>query len=175
MPDSASGRAWPPPRYGMRLATSNPGRDVACCSHQPPCVICHSARARDIPDARIKKTRLRGCGGRPAHFPVPLTAVRAWLVQPTHRAAHSARCGVLATPYRAPSNMQRATGNTVHRATHAARGTGRERGASVPHTVTTKAHWDQELCACGRRHACARDLSVRVCMCMQRAPDLPQR
>ena len=127
----------------VRYATCHKYSGRACCSHHAPCMIRHSARARDMPDARIQATRgSADAGGRPAHCPVPMRAVLAWLVQPTHRAAHSRRCGASAPAYRAPSNMQRATGNTVHRATRARRGTCRRCVCVCAHTATATAHWD---------------------------------
>ena len=123
------GRAWPPLRYGMRRATSMPDAawNAAATMHPAPSTI-------QSPPAtcRMRRAKTRGPRGRPAHCPDPMRPVRARLVQPTHRAAHSARRGAAALPYRARSDMQRATGNTVHRATHARRGTcRREHGASV--------------------------------------------
>ena len=55
----------------VRYATchKHAGRDVACCSHHPPCAICNSARARDMPDATRQDARLRGCGGPACALP----------------------------------------------------------------------------------------------------------
>jgi hypothetical protein len=142
-------------REGMAAATvryatchKHAGRDVACCSHHPPCATCHSARARDMPDATRQDGRLRGCGGRPAHFPAPMRAVRARLVQATHRAAHSTRCGAAASAYRAPSGMQRATGNTVHRAIRAGRGTCRRCVVHLCHTPSQPKLTGTTSCVC---------------------------
>jgi hypothetical protein len=155
----------------VRYATCHKlaGRDVAGCSHHAPRIIRHSARARDIPDARVQEARLRGCGGPACAFPGPMTAVRAWLMQPTHRAAHSTRCAAAASPYCAPSNMTRAVGDWQHSAPCNSRRARHGAGAwcvSATHRHSQSSLGPGAMRVCGRSHACARDLSVSVCMCM---------
>ena len=162
------GRAWPPPlRYGVDVPQACRTRRGML---QPPGTLYHSPLSSRPRHAGCEGPRrgLRGCGGRPAHFPVPIRAVRALLVQPTHRATPSTRCEAAAPPCRAPSNMPQTAGDRQHSAPCNAhrRGTcGRCMCVCATHRQSHSSS-DGEGCDCGHGHACARDLSVSVRMRM---------
>jgi hypothetical protein len=125
---------------------------------QPPCTLRHhSARSHGMLDLRRQEARLRGCGGRPAHFPVPMKAVRAWLVPLTHCAAHSTRCAAAAPPYRAPPNMPRTAGDRQHSAPCNSHGEARAGGAwciCATHRHSHSSHGVREVWV--RTQACNR-------------------
>ena len=113
----------------VRYATGHKhaGRDVACCSHHVPCIIRHSARARDIPDARIQEARLRGCGGPACAFPgsddggscMSRAADAPCGAQHTMRRSSS---GLLCTVHHAAYSVRLATQCTVQLSQREARG-----------------------------------------------------
>ena len=61
-PDTPRTRKGKPVKYETRTGQRNVIDVPPACHHQP-CIIHHSARARDIPDPRIQEARLRGFGG----------------------------------------------------------------------------------------------------------------
>jgi hypothetical protein len=150
----------------VRCATCHrhAGRDVACCSRHPPSTARHAARARETLDGCEAPRRVvRRCVRRQAKLPVPMRAVRAWLVQQTHRAPPSTQCCASAPPHRAPPSMPR-TACDGHRSAPGNSRRERVRLGRTPSRPQPKRGCEGR--GCGRRHACARDVSVSVCMRM---------
>jgi hypothetical protein len=164
-------------RDGMAAATVRyatfhtlAGRDVACCSHHAPCATCHSARARDMPDARIQEARLRGCGGPACALPgsddggscmaraADATCGAQHTMRRSSRATlctvrHAAYSGRLATQCTVQPTQGEAQGGSVVHLCHT---------PSQPELTGTRSYAGVRGCS----HACARDLNMSVCMCM---------